>query len=184
MTRSCRVPLTATKSNIDRCCTISQSPTPPACGHTGTPNFAASKRIAMFSVTPATRLASSWRMSTAPACSNWLNITALWVCSPVATLIGATARRIAAWPSTSSGEVGSSIQYGSNSASGASQSMACPTPHAWLASMAILMSGPTTSRASRSLRTSSSRSAPTLSLIWVNPSVTASAASAASFSWE
>ncbi|MBP2328839.1 hypothetical protein JOF56_009224 [Kibdelosporangium banguiense] len=30
----------------------------------------------------------------------------------MATLIGATARRIAAWPSTSSGDVGSSIQYG------------------------------------------------------------------------
>ena len=44
-----------------------------------------------------------------------MNITRLWTCSPVATRIGATPRAIAAWPRMSSGEVGSSIQYGSNS---------------------------------------------------------------------
>src|SRR5438128_11048791 len=37
-----------------RCCTISHNPTPPACGQTGTPNFAASSRLARFSFTPAT----------------------------------------------------------------------------------------------------------------------------------
>ena len=44
-------------------------------------------------------------------------MTRLWTCSPVATRIGATARAIVAWPRMSSGLVGSSIQYGSNSAS-------------------------------------------------------------------
>jgi len=41
------------KSNAERCCTYSQRPTPPACGHTGTLNFAAMSRIARFSFTPA-----------------------------------------------------------------------------------------------------------------------------------
>ena len=39
-----------------------------------------------------------------------MNITRLATCSPVATAIGATARAIVAIPSTSSGDVGSSIQ--------------------------------------------------------------------------
>ena len=104
------MPLTATKSNIDRCCTSSHSPTPPACGHTGTPNFAASSRIATFSLTPPTRAASICTTSTACAWSSCLNITRFCTCSPVATFTGATARRIVAWPSTSSGLVGSSIQ--------------------------------------------------------------------------
>ena len=41
-------------------------------------------------------------------------MTRFWHCSPVATPIGATARAIVAWPSTSSGLVGSSIHHGSN----------------------------------------------------------------------
>src|SRR3954447_3511578 len=45
MTRPSVLPLTATKSNIDRCRTSSHSPTPPACGQTRTPNLAASRRI-------------------------------------------------------------------------------------------------------------------------------------------
>ena len=47
------------------------------------------------------------------------------------------------------------------------------TPQRWLASTAIRMSGPTTSLARASRRTSSSTSAPTLSLICVKPSATA-----------
>ena len=43
------------------------SPTPPACGQTGLPNFAASKRIATFSLTPATRAASIWTKESASA---------------------------------------------------------------------------------------------------------------------
>lgn len=46
------------------------------------------------------------------AWSSCLNTTLLATCSPVATLTGCPART-AAWPSTSSGLVGSSIQYGS-----------------------------------------------------------------------
>ena len=82
------VPLTATKSNIARCCTISHRPTPPACGHTGTPNLAASSRMARFSLTPPTRQASICTTSMASAWSSCLKITRFWTCSPVATRIG------------------------------------------------------------------------------------------------
>src|ERR1035437_4301336 len=81
---------------MDRCCTISHRPTPPACGHTGTPNLAASSRLAMFSLTPATRHASICMMSIAPAWRSCLKTTRLETCSPVATGIGLTARRAAA----------------------------------------------------------------------------------------
>ena len=37
-------------------------------------------------------------------------MTRFWTASPVATFIGAIARRMAAWPRMSSGLVGSSIQ--------------------------------------------------------------------------
>ena len=50
MMRFSSEPLTQTKSNIDRCCTYSHSPTPPACGQTGMPNFAASRSTAMHLV--------------------------------------------------------------------------------------------------------------------------------------
>ena len=100
-------------------------------------------------------------------------MTRFWTCSPVATRTGATACRIVAWPSTSSGDVGSSIQYGSYPASRRTQSTASATSQRWLASMAMRTSGPTASRATRMRRTSSSTSAPTFSLIWVNPSATA-----------
>ncbi len=60
--------------------------------------------------------ASIWQIAIASAWNSCLNMTRLWTCSPVATRIGATARAIAAWPRMSSGLVGSSIQYGSNSA--------------------------------------------------------------------
>ena len=45
----------------------------------------------MFSLTPATRLASIWTTSTAPAWSSCLNITRLWACSPVAIRTGTAA---------------------------------------------------------------------------------------------
>ncbi len=86
-------------------------------------------------------------------------------CSPVATPIGATAVRIAAWPSTSSGLVGSSIQSGLNSASRDTHSIASGTSQTWLASIIRLASHPMTSRAMPSRRMSSSMSAPTLSLM-------------------
>ncbi|KUL32190.1 hypothetical protein ADL12_23680 [Streptomyces regalis] len=77
-------------------------PTPPACGQTGTPNFAASSRIARFSLTPPNRAESICTMSTAPACRSCLKTTRLAMCSPVATLMGPTALRTAAWPRMSS----------------------------------------------------------------------------------
>ena len=98
----------------------------------------------------------------------------LWTCSPVATRIGATARAIAAWPRMSSGLVGSSIQYGSNGASCAIQSIATPTSQRWLASTASIRSGPISSRTIRIRRTSSSTSAPTFILNRVQPSASAS----------
>lgn len=79
----------------------------------------------------------------------------------------------------SSGLVGSSIQYGSNSASRLIHPTASSTPQRWLASSAIRTPGPITSRAVRHRRTSSSRSAPTLSLICLNPLSTASRANPA-----
>ncbi len=169
------------KSNIDRCWTASHRPTPPACGHTRTPNFAASRRMAMFSFTPATRAASIWSTSMAPACSSCLNITRFCTCSPVATGMGATPRAMAACPRMSSGLVGSSIQAMPYGARCDIHSMASCTSHRWLASTAILMSGPTASRAARTRRMSSWSDAPTLSLIWVKPSATASFARRASF---
>ena len=74
-----------------RCCTSSHSPTPPACGQTGTPYFAASSSSASTSLTPPTRQASIWQMPIASAWRSCLNMTRLWACSPVATRIGATA---------------------------------------------------------------------------------------------
>jgi hypothetical protein len=138
----------------------------------------------MFSFTPPTRAASICTTSTAPACNSCLKTTLLAMCSPVATLIGASARRTEAWPSTSSGEVGSSIQYGAYGASRLIHSTAGATSQRWLASTAIRIPSPTVSRATRIRRTSSSTDAPTFSLIWVKPSATASRASRASFSSE
>ncbi len=135
----------------------------------------------MFSLTPATRAASICTKSTAPAWSSCLNTTRLATCSPVATRTGCPART-AACARTSSGLVGSSIQYGSKGASARIQSTASATSQRWLASTAIRMPGPTASRASRIRRRSSSRSAPTFSLIWVKPAATASLASRVSFS--
>ena len=113
-----------------------------------------------------------------------MKITRLATCSPTAILTGAIARRILARPRISSGLVGSSTQYGSQGASAAIAASASATPQRWLASTAILMSGPTTSLARAIRRMSSATSAPTFSLIWVNPSATACRDSAASFSSE
>ena len=48
------------------------------------------------------------------AWNSCFHITRLWTCSPVATLMGAIARAMAAWPRMSSGLVGSSIHIGSH----------------------------------------------------------------------
>src|SRR6185437_10711784 len=96
----------------------------------------------------------------------------------------AIAARILARPRISSGLVGSSTQYGSQGARAAMAASASATPHRWLASTAILMPGPTASLAIAMRRMSAMVSAPTLSLIWVNPSATACRDSAASFSSE
>ena len=104
------------------------------------------------------------------ACSSCLNRTRLAQCSPVATPIGATARAIAAWPSTSSGLVGSSIHSRSNRASACTLRIASPTSQRWLASIISLRSGPIASRTSPTRRASSAGSAPTLTLKCVNPS--------------
>ena len=136
---------------------------PPACGQTGTPNLAASSRLARFSFTPATRQASICMMSMASACSSCLNITRLETCSPVATLTGRTPRRIAAVPRMSSGAVGSSTQAGWNGASSLIQPIAVGTSQTWLASMAMPTSSPITSRAIAQRRLSSEIAAPTLS---------------------
>ena len=64
----------------------------------------------------------------------------------------------------SSGLVGSSIQYGSNSASRRIHSIASPTPQRWFASTASIASGPISSRTIRARRRSSSTSAPDLEL--------------------
>src|SRR4029079_15024471 len=92
-------------------------------------NFAARSKMARFSLTPPTRQASIWTTSIASACSSCLKITRFWTCPPVATLTARIAARIVAWPSTSSGEVGSSIQYGSNGTSWPHHSIASLNPH-------------------------------------------------------
>ena len=107
---------TATKSNIDTCWAYSQKPTPPACGQTGTPNFAASSSTASTSLTPPSRQQSSWQTSIAPSCSSCLKTHAV-----LDVLARRDANRCdgvadARWPRTSSGLVGSSIQHGSTSA--------------------------------------------------------------------
>ena len=81
----------------------------------------------MFSLTPATRHASICMTSIASACSSCLKITRLATCSPVATRIGLTARRIAAVPRMSSGLVGSSIHTGGTCASARTHGMAVGT---------------------------------------------------------
>src|SRR5205823_10997217 len=98
-------------------------------GQTGIPNFAASSSTASTSLTPPSRQLSIWQNRIAPACISCLNMTRLWHCSPVATPIGAIARAIAAWPSTSSGLVGSSIHQGSNRASSRMLAIASCTSH-------------------------------------------------------
>ena len=138
----------------------------------------------MFSLTPPTRAASICMTAIASACSSCLKMTRFCACSPVATRTGATPRAISAWPRTSSGLVGSSIQAMSNSASAFTHAIASDTSQRWFASIAIGKSGPHTSRATRRRRMSSSRSAPTLSLIWPKPSAIASRQSRASFSSE
>ena len=134
-------------------------------GQTGMPNSAAISRTAMTSFTPPRRAASIWQTAIASAWNSCLNITRLWTCSPVATRIGATARAIAAWPRMSSGLVGSSIQYGSNS-----RQVGHPRDRLRRRPSAGSRRPPSSRQArsprgrSRARRRSSSRSAPTFSL--------------------
>src|SRR5919202_265402 len=156
---------------MERCWTYSHSPTPPACGQTGTPNFFAISKTAMTSFTPPSRQASIWQNETAFAWKSCLKRTRFWQCSPVATPTGATDFAIAAWPSTSSGLVGSSIQYGSNSARRFVDSIASSTSHTWFASSIRRRSGPISSRTIAALLASSSMSMPTLILTYPQPLV-------------
>ena len=137
------VPLTATKSNMARCWTISHRPTPPACGHTGTPNLAASSRIARFSLMPPTRQASIWTTSIASACSSCLKITRFCTCSPVATRTGATAvaDRAVAEHVVGRGRLLDPVRVELGQPL-ASSSMAWSTPQRWLASTAMRTSCP------------------------------------------
>jgi hypothetical protein len=75
-------------------------------------HFLAISRTAKTSLTPPSRQASIWQKSIASACRSCLNRTRFWQCSPVATFMpyGCNAFRMAAWPRTSSGDVGSSIK--------------------------------------------------------------------------
>ncbi len=91
-------------------------------------------------------------------------------------------RAISAWARMSSGLVGSSTHATSKGRSRSIHATASSTSQRWFASIAIRTSGPTVARAMPIRRTSSSTSPPTLSLIWVNPSSTASRHSRASFS--
>ena len=122
-------PLTRRSRTRRRAATYSQSPTPPACGQTGTPNLAASRTIASTSFTPARRQQSSWQTSMAPSLQQLLEDDAV-----LRVLAGRDADRrdrlrgSRAWPSTSSGLVGSSIQNGSNSARTRIASIASSTP--------------------------------------------------------
>ena len=102
--------------------------------------------------------------------------------SPVATATGATARAIAAWPRTSSGLVGSSIQVSPNGARRSIHAIASSTSQAWLASTLSCGASPSASRAIAQRRTSSSTSAPTFSLTCLKPSSSASATSRRSLS--
>src|SRR5204862_59209 len=119
---------------METCCAYSQSPTPPACGQTGTPNLAARSTTASTSFMPPRRQQSSWQTSIASSWSSCLKTTRFCTCSPVATRTGATASRIRRWPRMSSGLVGSSIHHGSTSESRRMASIACSTPQAWFAS--------------------------------------------------
>ena len=175
-TRPSHEPLTLMKSTIERCWTNSQRPTPPACGQTGTPAFAASRSTARFSFTPPSRQESIWQNEIARAWSSCLKRMRFIPCSPVATPTpsGSIARAIAACPSTSSGEVGSSIHHGRNRASSRIHAMACGTSQTWFASTISLRSQPISSRMIVRRRTSSARSRPTFTLMCVQPSATAS----------
>lgn len=80
--------------------------------------FLAINSTARTSLTPPILHASIWQTSMAPEARNCLNMTLFWHISPVATPMpsGARAVRMALWPRMSSGEVGSSMNHGLNSA--------------------------------------------------------------------
>ena len=95
---------------------------------------------------------------------------------------GSTARAIAAWPSTSSGLVGSSIHVIPNGARRSIHAIAVVDVPGLVGVDAQLRRGPSASRAIAQRRTSSSTSAPTFSLTCVKPSSSASAISERSLS--
>ena len=130
--------------------------------------------IESTSFTPPTRQLSTWQKPIAPACRSCLKMTRFWQASPVATRMGATSRAMAAWPSTSSGEVGSSIHQGSNSARLCICRIASGTSQHWLASIISLPLGPMMLRMSPARRRFISRSWPTFILRCVQPAATAS----------
>ena len=134
-------------------------------------------------VDPGDPAASIWQTSIAPACSSCLKITRFCTCSPVATWIGAIAprdRRVAEHVV----RAGRLLDPPRGRTARARSSRRSPRrrPSAgWRRSRSGCPGRPPRGRA-RSRRTSSSRSAPTFSLIWVKPSATASRQSRTSFS--
>lgn len=107
-----RVPALHRSSIIDICRTYSHRPTPPACGQTFGPDFAAISITASTSLSPPMRQLSICTASMAPSMMNCLNMMRFWHISPVATCTGATPARIFLCPATSSGLVGSSMNQG------------------------------------------------------------------------
>ncbi len=89
---------------------------------------------------------------------------------------------IVAWPSTSSGLVGSSIHHGAKRARAFTWVIASPTSQHWFASMLSRRSGPISSRMSAARRRFPSRSRPTFILKWVKPCAIASRHSRRTFS--
>ncbi len=136
-----------------RCCVYSGKPTPPEWGTIGIPNlnskqlskmqsrsatsvwtyFFAISMTASPSLTPPNRQASIWHTSMAWDARSCLKITRFWHISPVATPIpkGNKASRIALCPSTSSGEVGSSMNHGLKGARCSMYSIASGTDHTY-----------------------------------------------------
>ena len=150
---------------MDKCCTYSHKPTPPACGHTFRPYLAAINNTAKTSLTPPMRQASICTTSMASRMMNCLNMMRFWHISPVATCMGLIASRMARCASTSSGLVGSSINQGLANANSFTQAIASSRSQIWLASIIKLRSGPMMSRAICTRRLSSSKLRPTLSLM-------------------
>ena len=128
----------------------------------------------MFSLTPATRAASICSTLERLGLQQLLEHHPVGTCSPVATGTGdASGDGGVAEHVVGAGRLLDPGQVVRRPAA-PTQAIASATSQRWLASMAIRMSGPTTSRAMPSGGCRRSRSAPTFSLIWAKPSATAS----------